>query len=209
MNSPLDTGDRKFLQRLNRLGEGTVQEICADLGVTATAVRQRLSRLQGAGLVTRDAVREGRGRPYHVYKPTLEGLKELGENYAELAMTLWRAVRRIEPAEVRELVLTNVREELVARYGGKLTAGNLSDRVERLGIDLAEHGFDVEVDTSGELPVLRENNCPYIELANSDAGICELEQSVFTEVVGAPVTLSQCYRDGSHCCEFQVERGAS
>ncbi|MFQ5732465.1 MAG: helix-turn-helix transcriptional regulator [Planctomycetaceae bacterium] len=208
MNLPLDPKDREFLQRLNRMGGGTVQEICADSGVTATAVRQRLSRLQGTGLVAREAVREGRGRPHHVYKPTESGLKELGENYADLAMTLWRAVRRIESPEIRELVLNNVREEMVARYGGMVHSGDLSDRFRQLGIGLAEQGFNIEVDTSGELPVLRENNCPYLELANSDAGICELEQAVFADVVGAPVTLSQCYRDGSNCCEFHVQSEA-
>ena len=43
----LDFNDREFLDRLHRLRAATVQELCDDLGVTATAVRQRLTRLLG------------------------------------------------------------------------------------------------------------------------------------------------------------------
>lgn len=204
MHVDIEPRDREFLQRLHRLGGGTVQDICDELGVTATAVRQRLVRLQGMGLISRDAVREGRGRPHYVYQPTETGLRELGENYAELAMTLWRAVRQIEPVEVRERVLDTVRQEMVRRFRRSVHGDSLSDRFAELGDGLAENGFDVEVDTSGELPVLRGNNCPYLELASGDSGICELEQAVFTEVVGAPVKLSQCCLDGSNCCEFEV-----
>ena len=209
MTSVLDPRDRDFLQSLNRLGGGTVQEICADLGVTATAVRQRLTRLQASDHVTRETIREGRGRPHHVYRVTDLGRSQLGENYADLARTLWRAIGRIKSPQTRSLVWNNVREELVARYRRTVHAAGTSDRFRQLGIGLAAEGFDVEMDTSGELPILRENNCPYLELAAEDAGICELEQAVFTEVVVAPVSLSQSCRDGSSCCEFRVELKAS
>jgi len=205
MRVDIEPKDRQFLQQLHRLGGGTIQEICDELGVTATAVRQRLGRLQGMGLVSRDAVREGRGRPYYVYQPTELGLKELGENYAELALTLWRAVRRIASPEVRQMVFNNVRDEMVRRFGRSVRAESLAERFSELGEDLQEQGFDVEVDTSGELPVLRENNCPYLELAHHDSGICELEQSVFAEVLGTPVKLSQCCLEGANCCEFEIE----
>lgn len=204
MHLHIEPRDREFLQRLHRLGGGTIQDICADLGVTATAVRQRLDRLQAAGFVVREAVREGRGRPHYIYEPSVTGLRELGENYAELAMTLWRAVRQIEPPEVREAVLGNVRREMVGRFRQNIHGDGSRQRLSELGHDLSEQGFDVEVDTTGELPILRGHTCPYPELAHSDSGICELEQEVFAEVVGAPVRLSQCCLDGSNCCEFEL-----
>jgi len=204
MNISLEPKDRDFLQRLNRLGGGTIQELCDDLGVTPTAVRQRLVRLQGRGLIERRAVSEGRGRPYHIYELTHLGLRELGENYAELAMTLWRAVSRIESDELRQAVLADVRDELVRRYSRTVNSGDLSERFTELQESLTEQGFDVEAETDDDLPLLRENNCPYLELASTDSGICELEQSVFAEVLGAPVHLSKCQLEGETCCEFQV-----
>ena len=205
----LEPKDREFLQRLNRLGGGTIQEICADLGVTATAVRQRLVRMQGMGLIEREAVSEGRGRPHHVYSLSHSGSKELGENYAELAITLWRAVRKLEPVELRDQVMDQVRQDLVQRYRASVHGESLFERSHELREGLSIHGFDVDVDCTGELPVLIGNNCPYLELASSDSSICELEQAVFSEVLGAPVHLSKCQLEGANCCEFQVGHAAS
>lgn len=187
------------------MGGGTVQEICDEMGVTATAVRQRLNRLQGRGMVSREAERVGRGRPRHTYLVTEAGLRELGDNYVDLALILWREMRSIEETEIRERIVGRVREALVRRYGKVVNAQSVGERFHELKSALVERGFDVEVDASGSLPILRENNCPYLELASDDPTICELEQSVFEAVLGTDVTLTQCCLDGHSCCEFQPD----
>ncbi len=124
MKVSLDSNDRQFLDRLHRLEAGTVPEICDEIGVTATAVRQRLNRLQRLGFVTRETVR--RGRPHHAYRITDAGMRELGDNYADLAMFLWNEVRNIEPIAVRSRVLESVQaafaETLQPVGAGKIAA---------------------------------------------------------------------------------------
>lgn len=203
MRSVIDQSDREFLEQLHRTGPATIQEICGTLGVTATAVRQRLSRLQGLGLITRESVRAGRGRPHHTYRLTDGGLRELGDNYGDLAMILWRELQNIQEPSVRARLLDGIQQALVERYGHAVQGTSLYERVSQLRDALAERGFDVEVASNGELPVLRENNCPYLELATSDPSICELEHAVFQKVLGAELTLAQCCLDGHSCCEFQ------
>lgn len=204
MRTAIDHNDRQFLERLHRLGEGSVQDLCEELGVTATAVRQRLVRLQGAGLVNRRTEHAGRGRPHHVYSVTQGALQQLGDNYSELASILWHEMTSIEEPEVRERVVGRIRDAFIRRYGEVVTADSLPRRMEQLKDALVAHGFDVEVDDSRELPVLRENSCPYHELAQADSLICELEQQVFQQVLGAPVNLTECCLDGHNCCEFQT-----
>ena len=209
MKSVIETSDRNFLDQLHRLGSGTVQELCELVGVTATAVRQRLVRLQGHGMVARSLVRNGRGRPYFVYQVSEAGLNQLGENYSDLALILWQEMQSIEEPALRKRVVGRVREAMVKRFGSTDPNRSLVDRLKQLQMKLTDRGFDVELDTSGELPILRENSCPYQELASSDAGICGLEQEVFGEVLGTKITLTKCCRDGHHCCEFQPETVAS
>ena len=204
MKAVLDTNDRQFLARLHRLGPGTVQVICDDLGVTATAVRQRLTRLTALEMVTRELVRAGRGRPYYEYSVTDTGIRELGDNYADLALILWRELRNIEEPAVREQVAGRVRDALVTRYGKYVRSQSINDRLGELETALSENGFDVETDTSDLLPILRENSCPYHDLAQVDSGICELELLVFEDVLGTKVTRTQCCLEGDHCCEFQA-----
>lgn len=203
MKPTLDPHDRDFLDQLNRMGRGTIQEICEELGVTATAVRQRLVKLESLSFIERETVRKGRGRPYHAYSVTPSGQRELGDNYSDLAMILWRELRQIEDPIVRDIVFERIREALVSRYGHLVHAESINDRFRQLGEALLDRGFHVEVDNSGRLPILRENNCPYLELASSDPAICELEKEVFRKVLGSEVELTQCCLDGHSCCEFQ------
>lgn len=205
MKATLETSDRTFLDQLHRLGSGTISEICQSVGVTATAIRQRLLRLQGQGFVSRVMVRSGRGRPHFVYQVSESGLNQLGENYSDLALILWQEMQSIEEPVLRQRVVRRVRESMVRRYGRSDHSRPLPDRLRQLQASLMDRGFDVEIDTSGDLPILRENSCPYQELASADAGICELEQEVFGDVLGTKMTLTKCCRDGHHCCEFQPE----
>ena len=212
MKNVLEQSDSEFLNELHRLGAVTVQQIGVAIGVTATAVRQRLVRLQGTGMISRELVRMGRGRPHFVYKVTDKGLRQLGDNYGDLALILWREIRNIADPEVRQAVSNRVRDALVARFG-KLGGATLGERLVHLRDALLNRGFDVEVQPGTEMepgapvvfPILREINCPYQELADEDRGICELEQEVFQRVLGTDVKLSQCCLDGHHCCEFEVQ----
>lgn len=202
----LDPADRDFLRRLHRRDAATVQVLCDDLGVTATAVRQRLGRLTAGGFVARKEVREGRGRPHHAYSVTERGLRELGDNYSELAGILWGELRNLPDGRVREILFDRIQDALAARYGRGVDGTTVKERLEQLRRSLAESGFDVEVDAHGRLPVLRENNCPYYDLASADSSICELEQRVFERVLGAPLALTHRCVDGHNCCEFQAGR---
>jgi len=202
MKISVEEGDAQFLQRLHQARTGTIHELCETSGVTATAVRQRLSRLQGLGLVERQTVRSGRGRPHHAYCLTDAGRQHLGDNYSELALLLWEELLGIEEVAVRERVVNRLRDTMVQRYGGTVQGTSLAERMGELQSSLRERGFRVEVTTDGAMPVLREMNCPYHELAQRDAGICELEQQVFERVLGTPLRLASCCRDGDGCCEF-------
>ena len=61
---------------LREQGEMTISALASHLDVTATAVRQRLTRLMKAGHVQRKAVTEGRGRPSHRYSLTERGQRD-------------------------------------------------------------------------------------------------------------------------------------
>lgn len=199
----VEQGDEQFLQQMHRLGHCSIQEMCDAAHVTATAVRQRLNRLQSLGLVSRETVRRGRGRPHHAYILTELGQKQLGDNYSELALLLWNELRRIEDQAVREGVLGRIRDALSRRYGVNVSGTTLGERMDQLKTMLQERGFHVEVEHRDGLSILKENHCPYPDLASSDRGICDLEQDVFSQIVGVPLTLTRCCRDGHRHCEFE------
>lgn len=204
MRVSIDENDRSFLLGLNRLKSATIHEICEQEGVTATAVRQRLVRLQGLELIERTQVKEGRGRPHYTYSVTTLGMRLLGDNYAELANILWEELKGIDDEELRCRLAARIQTALVQQYGRNVDAPSLQGRMEQLKQALGERGFVVELDHTGPLPILREHNCPYHDIASTDASICELEQRVFERVLGTKMKLSECCLDGHHCCEFEA-----
>lgn len=206
MSPALHPGDREFLATLMRLGSSGIAELCSASNVTATAVRQRLQRLQALGYVQRRAVPADRGRPHHMYEATDTARRELGQNYAELATLLWEEMQQIEDGPTRERLLGRVRKAMVEQFRDRVTAATPKERMTELASALNERGFQVEATArSGDpqdLPVLREHTCPYHEIASQDSSICELEQAVFAEVVGSPLELTHCCQRGDRVCEF-------
>jgi predicted ArsR family transcriptional regulator len=209
MQSRLNSTERQFLDWIHQ-GACTVRALCDASGVTATAVRQRLARLESLGFVARRATSHGRGRPFHSYEVTSQGLRQLGENYQELAELLWEVIAGTTDPATRDRMFSTLRTVMAARYGNKVTGSGMTERVQQLRNCLVEHGFRVDAVPKNEqagLPVLREHHCPFPDLAARGSELCELEQAVFSDVLGAQVALTACCRNGDHCCEFEVQAG--
>ncbi|MCA9267342.1 MAG: MarR family transcriptional regulator, partial [Planctomycetales bacterium] len=106
------SSDATLLDLLRRRDGMTVHELAELMGVTATAVRQRLNRLLGQRLVERKIHRVGRGRPSHQYSLSDAGRRKSGANFADLAIALWQEIRQIEDPEVRRGLLTRIARRL-------------------------------------------------------------------------------------------------
>ena len=198
--------DRAFLSRLARLPEPTIQALCEATGVTATAVRHRLSRLMDVGCVEKHSEIRGRGRPANYYRLTSAGRNQLGDNSTRLAELLWREVMRIDSHAIREQIIDGVRAGLAEDLSVGIEGTTPRERLEQLGSRMKSTGFDVAVSTTEQGTVLQEHCCPYHSVADGQSAheICRFEEEVFSSVVGAPVRISSHCSDGSGCCEFEL-----
>lgn len=192
-----------------------VSDLTAALGVTATAVRQRLQRLMRAGLVVREQrpAREatGRGRPSHVYRLSERGQRIGGDNFRDLAMVLWQEVRRIEEPSVRRGLLSRIGHSLAeacrSRGDGFAAATTPTSRLAAVTAALRARKIACECasgEGEGTLSVLTTHTCPYPQLAEVDRGICAVEREMLEQLVEAPVRLTECRLDGDACCRFTV-----
>jgi len=184
-----------------------VGDLSAALGVTATAVRQRLERLIRAGLVERSGgdKPQGRGRPAHRYGLTAKGRQSGGDNFRDLALVLWREIRGIHEPDVRRGLLTRIGSAMAGTYRDRVTGPTPEARLESVAALLRERQVSCSVagvDASGGLPVLTTYACPYPDLAEQDRGICAAERQMLEDLVGTTVKLSECRLDGASCCRF-------
>lgn len=204
--------DHTILDLLRRQGRMTVADFEETLGVTATAVRQRLNRLLSRGYIERhkDATASGRGRPSHWYRLTKQGSRRTGSNFADLAMALWGEVRSIDNVEIKRGLLQRISQRLAGMYRAEVQATDISERAGQVAslFQARRIPFDVEHDSDG-LPILTAHACPYPELAEQDRSICAMERMLFSELMDRNMTLDQCRLNGDSCCTFQLQETAT
>jgi len=196
------TADADVLNHLADFGPLAISDIVQHFAVTRNAVHQRLLRLMGEGLVDRELVRGGRGRPSYRYLPSPKARKLAGNNFADLAAVLWQEVLGIEDSRYRQNVVNRIASALKALYADAILGTTLKTRMESLRELLEKRRVRCEVDTSGYSPTFTLRDCPYPDLADVDSTICEVETMLFSELLGDDVVLSQCRLHGHACCEF-------
>lgn len=199
-----DSSDPALLELLRVTPSQTVADLAAATRVTATAVRQRLTRLMAQGLVQREAVKRRRGRPSHRYSLTPKARRQAGSNFADLAVVLWRELRAVQDPHVRKNLLRRITDALAASYRGRMGGVTLSERMQSLQDLFAERGVPFRVEGGTDLPILTAQDCPYPELAEQDRSVCAMERMLFSDLLERPLRLSQCRLDGHNCCQFQT-----
>ena len=202
------SSDADLLDLLRATDWMDVSEMAGRLEVTPTAVRQRLSRLMAHGLVRRQAVRAGRGRPRHRYSLTQKGTRMTGSNFADLALALWRAMFPIKLLKLRWQMLGQIVRSLAQTYGNQIEGFTTAERMRSLSELLAQRRVSFSVEPAGGLPVLTAHACPYPDLPERDPNICAMEKMLFSELLGEDLELTRCRLDGGTCCQFQPASGA-
>ncbi len=210
MPHELPTSDRTLLDLLRRGEALTVSQMADAIGVTATAVRQRLTRLLAQGLIERQATNHGRGRPSHHYALTEKGERKTGSNFADLAVALWQEVRAIKDPAIRRGLLQRISGRLVGLYQPLVEGKERKDRMQAVVELFQDRQVPFEIDTTDPLlPVLTARACPYPEIAAQDRTVCSMERMMFSELLGENVRLSSCRLDGDNCCTFEPTRTAT
>jgi predicted ArsR family transcriptional regulator len=204
MAGTTETSDAALIDLLRQSGALGVLEMAEATGVTSTAVRQRLARLMGQGLIERHATRAGRGRPCHKYSLTEKGIRQSGTNYADLATALWQEIRAIKDPEVRRGLLQRLVGRLTDSYAGQVSGRTVAERMESLARLMGERNVPFRANHSEGLPVLTALACPYPDLAEQDRSVCAMERMLIGEMLGAGVRLTECRLDGATCCTFEA-----
>lgn len=216
--------DRELLAALRVEGCMGIGELTEHLGVTATAVRQRLDRLMDQDLIEREKVVSGRGRPTFCYHLTASGHQKAGADPGDLADALWRELIALEDAGLRDRILSSVAKRLGKQFAAQANLGSdepqakccsedkrrdsvsLENRLQRLSESMSNRKIPIEVSNVGQMPVLDINACPYPTLTDesTDRAMCRLEEKMLSEALGQPMQLSSCRLDGDSCCQFSA-----
>ena len=205
MTDEIVASDVAIVDLLRKSVAMTVVNMATELDVTATAVRQRLTRLMAQGFVARTVTKAGRGRPSHHYALTTKGRRKAGSNFGDLAVALWKEIVAIEDPAVRRALIQRVSRRLAEAYQVSIEGQSVGQRMDQLALLFRDRRVSFSVDHDGEKPRLTALSCPYPDLAGEDRTICAMDREILAKLLGTRLRLVQCRQDGDSCCSFEPE----
>jgi predicted ArsR family transcriptional regulator len=201
----LDTSRGRIVTLLQR-GGLTVDDIAAELAITANAVRAQITAMERDGVVRRVGRRPGTTRPFHVFELTPEVEQLLSQAYLPLLTQLVQVFANALPSEQIEALMRTAGKGLATELpSGKLSVGaSLRSRVTAASELLNKHlGAVTHVEGNGGY-VIRGAGCPLAALTGKHPAVCLAMESLVTEVVGVGVS-ECCDRTGRPKCCFHIK----
>lgn len=206
--SELSSAKRRIIERLKRADTATAPELAAEFGLTDTAIRQHLEALENAELVERvTAPSSGRGRPPVHWRLAASASSLFADRHSDLTVELIVSIRDALGEEALEAVVRTRAERQLANYRVAIDdTASVSDRVHRIAELRSAEGYLAEaVEGDGHITLV-EHHCPIRDAADSCAGLCNAELTLFQKALGPDVTVAreQHLLDGGQRCAYRI-----
>jgi len=198
----------KILFLLKTRGPATAAALARALRITPMGVRQHLTRLSEANLVTHGDERRGVGRPKRHWHLTEKAASRFPDSHAQMTVEILGAAKTVFGARGLDRLIRQRERETLARYKAAMRgARSIADRARRLATLRGEEGYMAEciAKPDGGL-LLVENHCPVCAAAQTCQGLCRSELEIFRAVLsGAVVERTDHILAGARRCAYRIE----
>jgi DeoR family suf operon transcriptional repressor len=202
---------REILKLLKRQGPLPVEAVADALGVTVSGARQHLSGLEKDGVVTYQRIREGPGRPRHMYELTPEGDALFPRGYPELTRELLEYVQEADPTLLDQLFQRRAQRRVREAYR-RLEGLSFPDKVRALAEFLEEEGYMPEVvriNGADDGWRIVERNCVMKGLGERYRGACASEIAFIRRALpDAEVQRVSHVLQEKPCCAYEIRQRA-
>jgi DeoR family suf operon transcriptional repressor len=196
---------RAILEYIKRHGEARAEAISAATAITVSGARQHLVALERDGLIAFREVREGPGRPKHLYHLTAAGDTLFPRTYAELTNELLEYVEHEDPALVARIFERRGQRRLEGARA-RLAGLPFAERVRTLAGILDEDGYLAEFSRRDDgTYVITEHNCAVLSVARRYNHACSSELAFLQAALSdAEVTRVAHQLSGAHVCAYEI-----
>lgn len=176
-------------------------------------MRRHLDILQRDGLLEFQEKREGAGRPEHVFQLTSKGYENGPREYDSLLVDMIAEVSELTADQLDgkdgNQIIEQVFHSMADRIAKVAVADDTRAPIDKLTELLEERHYEPEVTINNGTTQIQLNNCPYRSAAMQNPVICSFDSRLITSVMGFESLKSECVRDGSGCCLYEVESSQS
>ncbi|MCC5953196.1 MAG: ArsR family transcriptional regulator [Acidimicrobiia bacterium] len=201
----LSPAQRTVLMELKRLGEATADELAAKLDISPSAVRQHLSALRSAEVVTSQRQRGQLGRPAERYVATEQAEPMSGGEDSRLSIEILEQVEAEDPDLVAR-IFDRRRSGLVERCRQRVAGKPVDERVDVVAQLLDEQGYlaDLEKVDDGHYRI-NLRSCAIWPVASRYRQACNAELTFIQDLLpDAAVNRVTHKTAGAHTCVYEV-----
>lgn len=182
----------------------TVNELAEAVDINPISVRHHLNKLEAEGLVTSFEERHGVGRPRRLYRLTATGMELFPTRYLRLTTRLLSQLKdQLSPAMVNQL-FAQMAKDIAADYEDSLKGLPLEERLNLIKRLLSQEGFSVEWEKQGDEYLIREINCPYLQVSQAHPEVCAIDQTLISTLLSLPAEKVRCVLNGDNHCTYVV-----
>lgn len=193
---------QQILYYLRIHGPNTAKTLAEGLGVTISAIRQQVALLEEEGMVFSQRHIFGPGRPTHAYHLSEKAESAFEKRYEGVALDVLEMVLDEFGKKALSSLLKKRRERTVGEYRAQIEGLSQKEKMHRIAELQDSRGYMATMEVQGAKGILREFNCPFIEVAKKYPAFCETERKVYEDLLGEEVHLDHCRALGASSCCF-------
>lgn len=202
----------RIVQLVKRRGAVTVDEAMEALELAETTVRQHFDRLEEKGLLVRESVPRGPGRPTLEYRLSPAGERLFpSQDGALFGKMLDFLVKEGYPAVIDTFfrqMWAERQQELVERFD-EAQATTVEERLAIVEEFLAREGFVPEIEVDDAQVTIRECNCPFSQAVRATRLPCRLEAQFLEHALQRDLKRVGYMPDGHPACVYEFDAGPS
>jgi DeoR family suf operon transcriptional repressor len=207
----LHQNQKKILDYLLDHKDGaTLDELASHLGITKTAVKEHLIKIETFGYLSFIDSRGGVGRPRRRYILSPEGHEAFPKQYSWLSNVLLELLaENLGTDEVGRMMsdlADKVAKSMEARFKSKKNTAELFAEVTAT---LNELGYRASLKQSDlrKGAVLEATNCVYHNVAKAHPSLCKFDVKFIENATGGMnVQLESCIARGGNVCRFCISK---
>jgi len=207
----LHANQKKILEFLLDRAEGaTLDEIAAHLGLSKTAAKEHLIKVDALGYLRFEDARGAVGRPRRQYLLSPEGHEAFPRQYSWLSSVLLEHLAEDlggpSVARMMEALATRVSGSMRARFETAETPAALLAEITKA---MNELGYRASLKQSDlrKGAVIEATNCVYHSVAKSHPALCGFDTKFIEKASGGMnVKLETCIARGGAVCRFCIRK---
>lgn len=208
----LHENQKKILDYLLDHKEGaTLDELAMHLGLSKTATKEHLLRVEGLGYLSYSDAKGAVGRPRRRYLLSPNGHEAFPKQYSWLSNVLLQVLASDLGAEG----VSRLMSDLADKVSGPLEedfkrTSSTAELLKKITATLNELGYRAQLKQSDvrKGAIVEASNCVYHSVAKEHPELCRFDVRFIENVSGMDVKLESCIARGGSVCRFCLRKTA-